>query len=163
MAFDGCTGLTSVTIPNSVKEIESSAFSECTGLTSVTIPNSVKEIKDYTFHDCDNLTSITIPNSVTKIGDGAFSGCGISKITLPKSVTEIGVDIVGGCKSLTALYSLNTIPPKVGSIVFFGDKLDGFRSVNKALKVFVPRSALAAYKQAYGWKNFQNLQGFDPK
>ena len=40
-AFDGCSGLTSVTIGNSVTEIGNSAFSGCSGLTSVTIPNSV--------------------------------------------------------------------------------------------------------------------------
>ncbi|MGN1117516.1 MAG: leucine-rich repeat domain-containing protein, partial [Acutalibacteraceae bacterium] len=43
-AFKDCTGLTSVTIPNSVTSIGSSAFKNCTGLTSVTIPNSVTSI-----------------------------------------------------------------------------------------------------------------------
>ena len=43
-AFDGCSGLTSVTIPNSVTSIEFAAFGGCSGLTSVTIPNSVTSI-----------------------------------------------------------------------------------------------------------------------
>ena len=51
-AFLGCSGLTSVTIPNSVKSIDSEAFSSCSGLTSVTIPNSVTFIGSYTFYGC---------------------------------------------------------------------------------------------------------------
>ncbi len=73
-AFEGCTGLTSVTIPNSVTKIESYAFNGCTGLTSVTIPNSVTEIGSYAFYDCTGLTSVAIPNSVTEIGGRAFEG-----------------------------------------------------------------------------------------
>ena len=59
-----------------VREIEETAFSNCSGLTSVTIPNSVTSIKGSTFEDCSSLTSITIPNSVTSIGNSAFSRCG---------------------------------------------------------------------------------------
>ena len=73
-AFEGCRGLTSVTIPNSVTSIEVDAFSGCSGLTSVTIPNSVTSIGEYAFNNCSGLTSITIPNSVTSIGSGAFYG-----------------------------------------------------------------------------------------
>jgi len=73
--FYGCTGLTSITIPNSVTSIGSSAFSGCTGLTSITIPNSVTSIGSGAFLGCTGLTSVTIPNSVTSIGGGAFSGC----------------------------------------------------------------------------------------
>ena len=74
-AFDGCTGLTSITIPDSVTRIGDGAFSGCTGLTSITIPNSVTSIGDGAFLECTGLTSITIPNSVTSIGDEAFWDC----------------------------------------------------------------------------------------
>jgi len=52
-AFSYCSGLTSVTIPNSVTSIGSGAFSYCSGLTSVTIPNSVTSIGDRAFEDID--------------------------------------------------------------------------------------------------------------
>ena len=74
-AFSGCSGLTSVTIPNSVTSIGDYAFYECSGLTSVTIPNSVTSIGEYAFSRCSSLTSFTIPNSVTSIGFGAFGDC----------------------------------------------------------------------------------------
>ncbi|MBQ3710196.1 MAG: leucine-rich repeat domain-containing protein [Bacteroidales bacterium] len=74
-AFQNCTNLTSVRIPNSVTSIGNSAFSGCTRLTSVTIPNSVTSIENYAFYGCAGLTSVTIPNSVTSIGGNVFNGC----------------------------------------------------------------------------------------
>jgi hypothetical protein len=75
LAFEGCTNVTSVTIPNSVTSIGDSAFEGCTNVTSVTIPNSVTSIGGEAFEGCTSLTSVTIPNSVTSIGDGTFSSC----------------------------------------------------------------------------------------
>lgn len=74
-AFQGCHTLTSVTIPNSVTLIDNYAFLYCTSLTSVIIPEGVKTIGLIAFSNCNALTSISIPNSVTEIRDGAFSNC----------------------------------------------------------------------------------------
>jgi len=67
-AFDGCSNLTSVTIPNSVISIGWYAFSSCWRLNSITIPNSVKTIEGAAFSSCSGLTSIFIPSSVTSFG-----------------------------------------------------------------------------------------------
>jgi len=114
-AFSGCTYLTSVTIPNSVKSIGSRAFDGCTGLTSITIPNSVTSIGSNAFSGCTGLTFITIPNSVTSIGYSAFSGCkGLTSITIPNSVTSIGSSTFEDCTSLTSI----TIPNSVTTIKY---------------------------------------------
>ena len=90
-AFCNCSGLTSVTIPDSVTNIGAGAFDGCAGLTSITIPNSVTSIGNSAFSGCAGLTSVTIPGSVTSIGDWAFLGCtGLTSITIPNSVTSIG-------------------------------------------------------------------------
>ena len=112
-AFDGCSSLTSVTIPNSVTSIGDYAFEDCSSLTSVTIGNSVTSIGDHAFYDCSSLTSITIPNSVTNIGDYAFSWCtSLTSVTIPNSVTSIGIWAFYACSSLTTI----TIPNSVTSI-----------------------------------------------
>ena len=92
-AFEGCTGLTSVIIPDGVTSIGSQAFSGCTGLISITIPNSITEIGFDAFNGCTGLISITIPNSVTEIGSGAFNGCiSLSSVEIGNHVTNIGED-----------------------------------------------------------------------
>ena len=103
-AFGWCSGLTSITIPNSVTSIGDYAFYYCSSLTSITIPNSVTSIGDYEFSRCTGLTSITIPNSVTSIGDYAFEYCsGLTSITIPNSVKSIGKNAFGGCDGLTSI------------------------------------------------------------
>ena len=74
-AFWNCTGMTSLTIPNSLTTIGFSAFSGCSGLKSVNLPNSIVSIDGLAFFECTGLTSLTIPSSVTSIGDNAFGKC----------------------------------------------------------------------------------------
>ena len=109
-AFYGCTGLTSVTIPNSVTNIGLFAFLGCSGLTSIEIPNSVTSIGDQAFSGCTSLTSVTIPNSVTSIGRSAFSSCsGLTSIEIPNSVTSIGEGAFSSCSSLTSVTISNSV------------------------------------------------------
>ncbi len=111
-AFYGCTGLTSVTIPDSVISIGLKAFFGCASITSITLPNSVTSIATSTFYGCTSLISINIPNAVTSIGDSAFYGCtSLTSITIPDSVTSIGTAF-SGCTGLTSI----TIPASVTSI-----------------------------------------------
>ena len=103
-AFDGCTGLTSVTIGNSVTSIGKYAFNGCSGLTNIVIPNSVRSIENYAFYGCSGLTNIVIPNSVTYIENYAFWGCsGLTSVTIGNSVTSIGDCAFNGCTSLKDL------------------------------------------------------------
>ena len=74
-AFEECTDLQSVEIPQGVTAIGSSAFSNCTGLTEITIPNGVTALGDKVFYRCTHLQSVTIPNSMESIGDEVFSDC----------------------------------------------------------------------------------------
>ena len=98
------SGLTSVTIPNSVTSIGEYAFEGCSGLTSMTIPNSVTSIGNGAFSGCFGLTELTIPNSVTSIGEGTFSGCtSLTSLTIPNSVTSIGSEAFSGCFGLTSI------------------------------------------------------------
>ncbi len=103
-AFDGCSGLTSITIPESVLTISEGSFSHCVGLTSITIPNSVTSIGEYAFRYCSSLASVIIGNSVTSIGDWAFSDCsGLTSVTIPNSVISIGEYAFFCCSGLTSV------------------------------------------------------------
>ena len=91
-----------VTYP--VTAIGNLAFDSYSGVTSVSIPNSINSIGNYAFGDCTGLTSIDIPNSVTSIGSYAFDGCtGLINMTIPYSVTTIGNNLFMHCTNLTNL------------------------------------------------------------
>ncbi|MGO5082166.1 leucine-rich repeat protein, partial [Oscillospiraceae bacterium LCP25S3_E4] len=152
-AFDGCTGLKSVTIPNSVTEIGENAFMDCTGLTSVSIPSSVTEIGVCAFYGCTGLKSVTIPNSVTEIGGGAFQGCtGLKSVTIPSSVTEIGWRAFENCTGLKNI----TIP---NSVTYIG--VCAFRGCTGLKSVTIPSSVTKIGDISFGYVDSQNkIKGF---
>ena len=111
-AFNSCTNLTSVTIPNSVTNVGVDAFADCGSLTNVIFGNGVISIGHYAFIGCTSLTSITIPASVTSMGEFVFEDCSLTSITISDGVTSIGESTFGDCLYLTNV----TIPNSVTSI-----------------------------------------------
>ena len=130
--FEGCSGLTSITIPSSVTSLGDGCFQDCSGLTSITIPSSVTSLGDYCFPGCSGLTSITIPSSVTSLGDGCFQDCsGLTSITIPSSVTSLGDFCFWNCSGLTSI----TIPSSVTSL---GDFC--FQGCSGLISITIPSS-----------------------
>jgi hypothetical protein len=108
-SFDGCSGLTSIILPNSLNSIDDYAFYGCNSLTgSLTIPNSVTSIGRWAFYHC-GWTSVTMGNSVTKISNSAFLSCNnLTTVTYGNSVNWIGSEAFAG-SSLNAVYYLGDI------------------------------------------------------
>jgi len=88
-AFQGCSGLTSITISAGVTNIGFGAFAGCSGLTSVTIGSGVTGIQTSAFYGCSSLTSVTIGSGVTSIGVQAFAGCsGLTSVTFEGTIAS---------------------------------------------------------------------------
>ena len=142
-AFSYCSSLTSITISNSVTSIGKSAFSYCSRLKSITIPNSVTKIGDCIFEECSSLTSITIPESVTSIGSSAFYKCSsLTSITIPNTVTSIGWYTFSGCSGLTSI----TIP---NTVTIIGDET--FYNCSSLTSITVPNSVTSIGKSAFSY------------
>ena len=131
-AFDNCSDLTSVTIPNSVTRIGVGAFSHCTGLISVHISDidawckiafsdSSSNPLSYAHHlylGEEEITDLVIPNSVTSIGNYAFRACsGLTSVTIPNSVTSIGGYAFSWCSGLTSVTIGNSVT-SIGNSAF---------------------------------------------
>jgi len=100
-AFEECTSLTSITLPNTITRIESDAFSYCYNLGSINLPDSVSFIGSDAFSGCSSLTSIVIPEGVTEIPTWAFDYCRkLASITIPRSVKTIQYAAFEECESL---------------------------------------------------------------
>ena len=138
-AFNWCSDLTSVTIPNSVTTIGDKAFANCSSLTSAALPSSVTSIGGEAFAECASLTSVTIPSGVTSIPGGAFRGCkSLTSVTIPNSVTLIGSSAFDGCSGLTSV----TIP---NSVTY----LDGFGDCSGLTSITIPNSVTTIGEYAF--------------
>jgi len=148
--FEGCRGLTSITIPSSVTSLGASCFFYCTSLTSITIPSSVTSLGESCFYNCDGLTSITIPSSVTSLSYGCFWGCsGLTSITIPSSVTSLGDHCFSYCSGLTSI----TIPSSVTSL---GDYC--FEGCRGLTSITIPSSVTSLGKYCfYGCLNLETV------
>ena len=123
-AFLNCSGLSSITIPNSVTSIEMGAFMNCSGLTSITIPNSVTSIGSVAFYGCESLNSVVISNieawcNLCFYDDGSnplsyahhlfLNEEEIKDLVIPNSVSSIGAYAFSGCSGLTSVTLDNNV------------------------------------------------------
>ena len=110
-AFWYCSGLTSITIPNSVTSIGNDAFYKCSGLTKVILNSNAFVSKSYSNSSTienifgNQVKEYILGEDVTSIGDYAFYYCsGLTSITIGNSVTSIGMEAFDNCSSLLNVY-----------------------------------------------------------
>ena len=124
-AFNGCAGLTNVSLPEGLTEIGDFAFSD-SGLTQISLPSQLTSIGDQAFNscrfnqinlpdglvsigysafaNCSNLTLISFPDGLISIGHSAFWGCeSLRQVSLPKELTSLETTVFFDCSSLTQI------------------------------------------------------------
>lgn len=175
-AFSDCTLLSAISLPEGLASLGESAFYNCTALTRIALPKTLVTVGSGAFSRCSRLeafesnaasadgrclvldgilsafapagiTSYTIASGTKGIAPSALKYCTkLTDITLPASVTKVGEYAFYNCSSLQSVTFLGTTPPELGENAFLG--------TNSFLTIYVPASALSAYRQAPGWKAY---------
>ena len=157
-AFNGCSGLTSVTIPESVTSIGGSAFNGCSGLESITIPNSITRVGDYAFQYCENLKEVHISDlkawcNITYDTNRStnplyyakhlyLNGNEVKNLVIPDGITSINGHIFEGCVSFESV----TIPKSVTSIGEYA-----FKNCSSLKSVTIPNTVTSIGEFAFGY------------
>ena len=135
-AFAGCSGMASVTFPNTLNTIGSCSFGSCTSLTEVVIPNSVTYVAGMAFYGCSALTTVDLGENCRFNGSGSWS-----------------MNIFKGCTSLTDITCRS-----LQAWEFYEPMFD--ESTYTTATLHVPSSALNAYQNTNYWNKFTHVEGF---
>ena len=135
-AFNGCTALTTVILPEDITYIGDAAFSGCAALATV---STSTENPQEGIHFPESITSygknalarvpiteFTLPNNMTTVPDGLFQGCtALKSVTLHNGVTSIGLRAFEGCTELKSI----VLPDEVTTIAQGAFKGSGLTSI----------------------------------
>lgn len=120
-------------------------------ITSLVVPENIKEIRQHSFAGCSSITSIKLTENIEKVGSYAFYGCkNLTHVTL-ENVKSIESLAFAYCTGLSNVISKTSTPP-----VAYNDSFKEAERLNSTL--FVPKESINDYKQAIGWNSFWNIE-----
>ena len=95
----------------------------------------------------------SVQYTVTAIRYGAFKGCKrITMVVLPGTLREIGEEAFAGCTGIESMVCMPQQPPKLNE--------DCFVDVDIKIPVIVPTGTQETYRQAFGWRIFENIKSY---
>ncbi len=148
-SFYGCSGLTRLTLPDSLTEVGKYAFYQCSGLKELVLPDSVIGIGSYAFAGCSGLRELKLPSKMSKIESYLFSGCtSLEEIQIPDGVTEIGTYAFQNCKGITGMTVPNSVQT-MGAAVFSG--CSGLQNMTLPFVGYSASATSASSKSLFGY------------
>jgi len=174
-AFEGYTGITHVTLPETLNTIEEKAFRNCTSLSQINTPQPLSTIEEQAFENCVSLDEFSLDASISTLGESCFAGCSsLTDITLPSSLNSVSSRAFYGCTSVTNVFISSTIN-SIGEEAFAGCTsvtqmtsqagmpptayANTFDGIDADIPVTVPMGGLNYYQTATGWNHFTNYSG----
>ena len=171
------TGLTQIVFPVNLKVIGKYAFSysklkdvilipglqigECAfggiDITEIQIPGTITYLGSC-FSDCESLMTAEFEEGFEELGTGTFAHCkNLTDVKFPSTLTKFN-EIFYNCFSLTNVYMKATTPPDCG----YNGKIKMFFSESYNVTIWVPRSAVEAYKNDDVWGYWADkIKGYD--
>ena len=149
--FSYCYSLSYVSLPNSITSISTEAFRECYALSSVSLPNGITSISNSMFRGGYSLQTIEIPDTVTSIDDYAFHYCRcLSNIIIPHGVTSIGAHAFDSCYGMKYYdFTALTAIPKLGAT-------NVFNGMSSDCEIRVPAALAYNWKTATNWAKYSS-------
>ena len=144
-------------LPESVRDIKSQAFVYCRSLRSINLPDGMTHIGANVFSFCTSLREVKLPANLKELESYAFSECtSLRRITMPANANLLGEMLFAGCYALTELIEPSPVPPPFdcNSQPFDPEE----RSLLRTGTLRVPGSAIPAYRKAYAWRDFENME-----
>ena len=163
-AFMNCTGLTEVSLPESVCSISMSAFDNCRSLKTIKLPKKVSfdyfwvsddektfYIGENAFASCTALEEIELPEGTRELSQNVFYFCNsLKSVILPSTLTTIGEGAFAGCDALTSITVKAFTPPVLEDAGVF-DSCSG-------ATLYVPAGSKEDYAAADGWNKLSNIE-----
>lgn len=150
-AFAGCEGLTSVSLPSTVRAISSSAFLGCTGLREVSYPSTLGTVCACAFTACTSLQQISLPRRTEVVDTLTFYCCAsLKSLILPHRVQTVRWGALEHLPSMTDLYCYASLPPVAEQGAFTS-------ADQKKCTLHVPRETIDLYRKASVWSDFYKI------
>lgn len=134
-------------LPVSLTTLGECAFQNCTGITRVCLPEGVTVVPRYAFNGCTQLNGVVLSKQTATIEDWAFAGTALTGISLPATVTSLGDNVFHNCSELIGVQSYPTTAPTITATTFSHDK----GTIKEQCRLFVLPTASSAYDS---WKNY---------
>ena len=138
-AFHRCGRLKEVVLNEGLLRIGPSAFTPDTHLWRVNLPESLTELGESAFFGCDALTEIRLPSRLAEISQAAFGGCGLRALRVPHTVKRIGYGAFALCRDLKTVFVENGVE-EIGGTAF---------AECPHLKIYVPFSVKKLSKYVF--------------
>ena len=116
-AFFNCRKLKEIIIPNGVTAIGRSAFQTCLILEKAVLPPDLTTIPNGCFQGCLGLRNINFPPQLTGINSYAFSGTSFENMVLPESLSSLHGTAFSGCANLKSIYIGSNVATITGAVL----------------------------------------------
>ena len=119
-AFERCSGIVDLHLPNGIESIGDRAFFMCTGIVGLQLPDTLQSVGNDAFHECTGIVTLHLPDALQSIGDGAFGCCsGIVDLHFPDTLRSIGDGAFAACSGIVDLHLPDTLQ-SIGNMAFLG-------------------------------------------